>query len=53
MTALIQIMAVIAPAGCIGFALAALAVSRLRRDPGITIERGVPHELPSDGSFTW
>ena len=53
MTELIQFLAIIAPAGCIGFALAALAVSRLRRDPGIRIERGTPHELPSDGGFSW
>ena len=51
MTEFIQVMAVVAPAGCIGLALAAWAVGRLRRDPGIVIERGIPHELPSDLSW--
>lgn len=53
MITFIQAMAIIAPAGCIGLALSAWVVSRLRRDPGITIERGVPRELPSDTGFSW
>ena len=51
MAEFVQIMAIIAPAGFIGFGLAAWAVSRLRRDPGIVIERGAPHELPTDLSW--
>ena len=48
-----QIMMVIIPAGCVGMALAAASVARLRRDPGIKIERGTPHELPTDTSIGW
>ena len=53
MESFMQFMMVIIPAGCIGMALAAASVAHLRRDPGIRIERGVPHELPSDINIGW
>lgn len=53
MEAYIQLATLFAPAGCVGMALAALAVSRLRRDPGIMIERGKPQKVPSDPSPGW
>ena len=53
MEGFIQFMSVLAPAGGVGLALAAFAVSRLRRDPGIYIERGQPRELPADMTISW
>ena len=52
MEAFLQFMAVLAPAGAVGFALAAFAVSRLRRDPGISIERGKPRGVHAAGDAT-
>ena len=53
MESFLHFMMVLIPAGGIGVTLAALSVSRLRRDPGITIERGKPCELPSDTRLSW
>ena len=53
METFVQLIALFAPAGAIGMALAAFAVNRLKRDPGIVIERGKPQKIPSDTSLGW
>ena len=42
METFVHIAAVLTGAGSIGLMLATIAVSRLKRDPGIYIERGKP-----------
>ena len=53
MDELIPLMTLLVPAGGIGMALAAFAVSRLKRDPGICIERGKPRIVPGDTTLNW